>query len=168
MQTQMQYDMMSAFKAMIPTEIPEPSPIEDVAAYKPEQSWNYEFGARSELLPGRLNAELTFFYMDITDLQLTKFVNSGNGRVLTNAGSARSLGVEASLRAYLLEGLTADLPRLRHGPGRLCRKLYPLHAAPYRQPRPPVRQTFPRPVARPVLRLGQPQRDGENLLDRAE
>ena len=109
MQTQMQYDMMSAFKAMIPTEIPEPSPIEDVAAYKPEQSWNYEFGARSELLPGRLNAELTFFYMDITDLQLTKFVNSGNGRVLTNAGSARSLGVEASLRAYLLEGLTADV-----------------------------------------------------------
>ena len=109
MQTEMQYDMMSAFKAMIPTEIPEPSPIEDVAAYKPEQSWNYEFGARSELLPGRLNAELTFFYMDITDLQLTKFVNSGNGRVLTNAGSARSLGVEASLRAYLLEGLTADV-----------------------------------------------------------
>lgn len=109
MQTEMQYDMMSAFKSMIPMEIPEPSPIEDVAAYKPEQSWNYEFGVRSELLPDRLNAEFTFFYMDIRDLQLTKFVNSGNGRVLTNAGRARSFGVEASLRAYLLEGLTADL-----------------------------------------------------------
>ena len=109
MQSQMQYDMMSAFKSMIPTEIQEPSPIEEVAAYKPEQSWNYELGMRSELIPDRLHAELTFFYMDIKDLQLTKFVNSGNGRILTNAGKARSYGVEASLRANILNGLTADL-----------------------------------------------------------
>ncbi len=108
MQSQMQYDMMSAFKDMIPIEINEPAPIEEVAAYKPEQSWNYEVGIRSELLSGRLSAELTGFYMDIRDVQLTKFVESGNGRILTNAGKARSYGIEASLRARIADGLTAD------------------------------------------------------------
>ena len=47
--------------------------------------------------------------MDIQDLQITKFVNSGNGRVLANAGKARSFGVEASAHALLATGLTADL-----------------------------------------------------------
>ena len=109
MQSQMRYDMMSAFAAMMPNiEIAEPTPIEEVAAYKPEQSWNYELGIRSELLADRLSAEVTGFYMDIQDVQLTKFVNSGNGRVLTNAGKARSYGVEVSLRARLADGLTAD------------------------------------------------------------
>ena len=110
MQSQMRYDMMSAFAAMMPNiEIAEPTPIEEVAAYKPEQSWNYELGIRSELLANRLSAEVTGFYMDIQDVQLTKFVNSGNGRVLTNAGKARSYGVEASLHARLADGLTADV-----------------------------------------------------------
>lgn len=109
MQAQMKYDMMSAFQQMIPSEIEKPTPVEEVAAYKPEQSWNYELGVRSELIEKRLNAELTLFYMDIRDLQITKFVNSGNGRVLANAGKARSLGVEASLRALLSNEWTADL-----------------------------------------------------------
>lgn len=109
MQAQMKYDMMSAFQAMIPTEIEKPTPVEEVAAYKPEQSWNYELGVRSELIEGRLNAELTLFYMDIRDLQITKFVNSGNGRVLANAGKARSAGVESSLRARISMEWTADL-----------------------------------------------------------
>ena len=108
MQAQMQYDMMSAFQSMIPGELQKPTPVNEVASYKPEQSWNYEIGIRSELVDGRLNAELTAFYMDINDLQLTKFVNSGNGRVLTNAGKARSAGLETSLRALLISGLTAD------------------------------------------------------------
>lgn len=109
MQAQMKYDMMSAFQSMIPTEIEKPVPVEDVAAYKPEQSWNYELGVRSELIEGHLNAELTLFYMDIRDLQITKFVNSGNGRILANAGKARSAGVESSLRARISSEWTADL-----------------------------------------------------------
>lgn len=109
MQSQMRYDMMSAFKEMMSIDVEEPTPIEEVAAYKPEKSWNYELGIRSELLANRLSAEVTGFYMDIQDVQLTKFVNSGNGRVLTNAGKARSYGVEASLHARLADGLTADV-----------------------------------------------------------
>lgn len=109
MQAQMQYDMMSAVKDMMPFEIKEPLPLEEVAAYKPEFSWNYEAGLRSELIDNRLSAEMTLFYMDIRDVQLTKFVDSGNGRILTNAGKARSYGAELSLRARIAEGLTADL-----------------------------------------------------------
>ena len=108
MQSQMKYDMMNAFKDMIPGEIQKPLPVEEVAAYKPEQSWNYEIGTRSELLTNLLNAELTLFYMDIKNLQNTQFVNSGNGRILTNAGKAKSMGIETSLRARLTPELTAD------------------------------------------------------------
>lgn len=109
MKTQMQYDMMSAVKQMLPFEIAEPLPLDQAASYKPEFSWNYEIGTRSELIANTLTAEATFFYMDIRDLQLTQFVNSGNGRILTNAGKAQSLGVELSLLARIASGLTANL-----------------------------------------------------------
>ena len=109
MQEQMRYDMMKTFQALIPTmPVTEPSCIDQVAAYKPEKSWNYELGIRSELEEGMLTAELTGFYMDIQDLQLTKFVNSGNGRILTNAGKAKSYGIEGSLRWRIANGWTAD------------------------------------------------------------
>lgn len=109
MQSQMQYDMMSALKNMMPMDIKEPPTLEEVAAYKPETSWNYEIGLRSELFENHLTAELTAFFMDIRDVQLTKFVNSGNGRILTNAGKAESFGIEATLRARIINGLTADV-----------------------------------------------------------
>ena len=111
MQSQMQYDVMNAFKSMMPpnTPIAVPTPVKDVIAYKPETSWNYEFGVRSELVKNRLQAELTFFYMDVNDLQITKFVESGSGRYLSNAGKAESYGAELSFRALLSDELTADL-----------------------------------------------------------
>ncbi|MDR1357053.1 MAG: TonB-dependent receptor [Tannerellaceae bacterium] len=106
MQSRMQYDMMSQF---VPALAVAPEPIENVAAYRPEQSWNYELGIRSELVKGRLTSELTFFYTDISDMQITKFVESGNGRILANAGMARSLGAELTVRARLYDALTADV-----------------------------------------------------------
>lgn len=109
MQEQMRYDMMKTFQELIPTmSVTEPSSIDEVAAYKPEKSWNYEIGIRSKLAEDVLSAELTGFYMDIQDLQLTKFVNSGNGRILTNAGKAKSYGIEGSLRWRISNGWTAD------------------------------------------------------------
>ena len=110
MQARMQYDMMNVFRNFVPS-IPktELMPVKDVITYRPETSWNYELGIKSELIRDHLHAELTFFYMDIEDLQVTKFVASGNGRILTNAGKARSYGAEGSLRAVLTHTLTADL-----------------------------------------------------------
>ena len=110
MQSRLQYDVMNTFQDMLgDLEIIPPRPVKDVISYKPEVSWNFELGARSELVKNRLHAELTFFYMDVADLQITKFVESGSGRYLSNAGKAESYGVELSLRALLSHELTADL-----------------------------------------------------------
>ncbi|MDR0744175.1 MAG: TonB-dependent receptor [Tannerella sp.] len=112
MQSRMRYDVMSAFKDRIPPEVLAgvvPQPIKDVISYKPETSWSYETGVRSELIKNRLHTELTLFYIDVRDLQITKFVDGGSGRVLRNAGKARSLGAELSLRAILSDKFTADL-----------------------------------------------------------
>ncbi len=86
-----------------------PLPVKDVASFNPEHSWNYEAGIRSELIKGRLNAELTAFYMDIRDIQLTQFVNSGSGRMISNAAKAQSYGVEASIQGRITNELTADI-----------------------------------------------------------
>ena len=64
---------------------------------------------RSELLKNKLYGELTFFYMDVKNLQITKFVKGGNGRYLSNAGEAESYGAELSLKAILSDDFTADL-----------------------------------------------------------
>ncbi|MDR2679802.1 MAG: TonB-dependent receptor [Tannerella sp.] len=110
MQSRMQFDIMNAFKQLMPPDmIKEPRPVKEVIAYKPETSWNYETGMKSELVKDRLHAELTFFYMNVNDLQITKFVGSGNGRYLSNAGKAESYGAELSLSARLSDEFTADL-----------------------------------------------------------
>ena len=110
MQSLLQYDVMYAFQDMFTDlEITPPRPVKDVISYQPETSWNYELGLRSELLKNRLQAELTLFFMDVKDLQITKFVESGSGRYLSNAGKAESYGVELSLRSRLTNQLTADL-----------------------------------------------------------
>ena len=105
-QDQLKYDLMSAYAPQMAVE---PSPVKDVASYKPEYSWNYEAGIKSELIDKRLTAELTLFYMDLRDIQLTKFVNSGNGRMITNGGKARSLGAEATIQARITSNLTANI-----------------------------------------------------------
>ena len=112
MQSQMQYDMMNALSIFMPGGLAEqfkPEPVENVTAYNPETSWNYELGVRSELVKDKVFGELTFFYMDIKDMQITKFVPSGNGRYLSNAGKAKSLGGEMSLQARLTNEFTATL-----------------------------------------------------------
>lgn len=105
MQTQMQYDLMKQFA---PPMAVEPQPLDKTTAYKPETSWNYETGLRFET-PGKLSAELTLFHMNVNNMQLTKFVESGNGRILTNAGRAESYGAELSLDAPLGSNFAAGL-----------------------------------------------------------
>ena len=105
-QAEAQYELQSKF---MPDGAKKPGEVKDVASYKPEHSWNYEAGIRSELIKGRLSSELTLFYMDIRDIQLTSFAENGSGRLITNGGKANSYGVEVSLRSRIAEGLTADL-----------------------------------------------------------
>ncbi|MCC8154713.1 MAG: TonB-dependent receptor [Tannerellaceae bacterium] len=109
MQGQMQYDMMSKYAKPETAAAYKPASIDSIMSYNPEHSWNYELGIRSELIPDALETELTLFYTDIRDLQLTQFVGSGSGRILTNAGKARSYGVEASVKYRITSAWTADM-----------------------------------------------------------
>jgi outer membrane receptor protein involved in Fe transport len=88
--------------------IPAESPDSILAqvSYKPEYSWNYEAGFKGELAEDRLYAEAAVFYVDVKDVQVTRFVQSGQGRMLKNAGRAESYGIDLGLTAYLLDGLT--------------------------------------------------------------
>ena len=111
-QVQAKYDLMSKFA---PDKAEQPGEVKDIASYKPEHSWNYEAGIRSELVRGRLSAELTFFYMDIRDLQLTSFAENGSGRMITNGGKANSYGVGTE-PAQPYHGRTHRRPQLRFYP----------------------------------------------------
>ena len=88
------------------------APLPDIkrkAMYKPELSWNYELSLHNSFLDNRLSSEITLFYMDISGLQLTKFVPSGAGRMLTNAGTSVSKGVELAVIYHLGYGFDVDV-----------------------------------------------------------
>jgi len=67
--------------------------------YKPEESWNYEAGVRLSLLNGMVHMDLSAYYMEIRNQQLSVMAGSyGFGRMMVNAGRSYSLGIEAALR----------------------------------------------------------------------
>ncbi len=100
----MQTKFMSASKP----NAPEPD-VKRKTLYQPEFSWNYELGIRNSFWNSRLKTQLTLFYMDITGLQITRFVNSGAGRMLTNAGKSVSKGVEIAAETDLGYGFSVSL-----------------------------------------------------------
>lgn len=81
------------------------SSVEEQTFYKPEYSWNYEMGYKGELVKDILYAELALFYIDVKDIQITEFVESSHGRIVKNAGKAKSLGFDLALQAYLTHEL---------------------------------------------------------------
>lgn len=72
--------------------------VEKTISYKPEYSWNYEFGGEVSLIKDVLSANFALFYVDIKDVQLTKFVAEMGGRSIMNGGKARSMGGELSMK----------------------------------------------------------------------
>jgi len=83
--------------------------INDVTKYKPEYTWNYEIGSHLTLWNGRMTADLSAFLMNTRDQQLTRFSNSGLGRITINAGKSRSIGAEAALAAAITNNMTLNL-----------------------------------------------------------
>ena len=64
--------------------------------YAPETAWNMEFGTRLHYKSFRMEASA--HYMDVRNQQLTVFPpGMSTGRMMTNAGRSRSMGVEAEL-----------------------------------------------------------------------
>lgn len=72
----------------------------DVMSYRPEYSWNYEFGGHFSCIGGAVRGDFALFYIDCRDQQLTVFpAGSSTGRMMTNAGRTRSFGGEVSFMA---------------------------------------------------------------------
>ena len=78
--------------------------IRETIAYKPEESWNYEFGTHLNLFDGKLHFDFAGYYMQIRNQQLSVMAgNYGFGRMMVNAGKSYSCGIEASLRGSALD-----------------------------------------------------------------
>jgi len=89
-------------------------PVSDLSVnkatpYNPEYSWTYEAGFKGEIIRNVLSTTVAVFYINIDDMQLTKFIDSGEGRMLANVGKAVNKGIEISLNAKLLTGLYAGI-----------------------------------------------------------
>ena len=75
----------------------------DAIKFKPEESWNYELGTHLNLFGDALHADLSVFYMQIRNQQLSVFNKEyGFGRRMVNAGKSYSCGLELSLRGSLV------------------------------------------------------------------
>ena len=73
--------------------------VDKVVSYKPEYSWNYEFGGHFSCMDGAVRGDFALFWIDCRDQQLTVFPEgTTTGRMMTNAGRTRSLGGELSLQ----------------------------------------------------------------------
>lgn len=84
--------------------------VDDIVSYKPEKSWNYELGSHINVKSIGLEMELTAFYIDCTDQQLTMFPDgTTTGRITTNAGKTRSFGAEFSSSWNIINNLTLNL-----------------------------------------------------------
>ncbi|MGQ0815952.1 MAG: TonB-dependent receptor [Gemmatimonadota bacterium] len=67
--------------------------------WQDETAWNYEVGAKSRMMGGRAALNVSAFYMDISDLQLTVTAGSCSSRLIFNVPKARSQGLEAEFTA---------------------------------------------------------------------
>jgi len=77
--------------------------------FDPEKATNFEVGIKSDLFQRRARVNLTAFYTDYKNLQVTRFfqpVGSGFGEFITeNAGKAEIYGFEAEFQVRPMEGL---------------------------------------------------------------
>ena len=80
----------------------------DPSAYKSDTLWNYELGARTTWLHGRLRANVTAYHIDWSNIQLTTELvgSSGNALITANSGKAKVDGVEVELDYNISDTLT--------------------------------------------------------------
>jgi len=74
-------------------------------SYDEETLWSYEIGIKSLFMDKRIMLNASFFYLDITDMQVAEAVDpfrSWN----TNAAEATSKGVELEMTAKITDGLS--------------------------------------------------------------
>jgi iron complex outermembrane receptor protein len=78
-------------------------------SWKDETAWNYEIGSKSRILNGRGSFNISAFYVDIRDLQVTVTAGTCSSRLIFNVPKARSVGGEVEFAAALANGLDLSL-----------------------------------------------------------
>lgn len=78
----------------------------DVSTARSEKTTSYEAGLKSLLLDRRLRFNLTGYYFDTSDLQLSAVGGGTNANLLLNADKVEGYGFEAELEARPARGLT--------------------------------------------------------------
>ncbi len=98
-------DMFLSIKQSIDDNIPiGPLPdVQSTVTYKPEQCWNYEAGTHLNLWDNKVLADFSIFFMDIRNQQISRFVSSGLGRIMVNAGHSHSCGLEFGVKGNLFK-----------------------------------------------------------------
>src|SRR5205807_1014952 len=87
-----------------PINLPLCSPADRVTfggrrTWKDETAWNYEVGAKSRVAGGKASINVSAFYMDIKDLQLTVTAGTCSSRLIFTAPKAKSQGLEFEFTA---------------------------------------------------------------------
>jgi iron complex outermembrane receptor protein len=72
-------------------------------SWEDETTWNYEVGSKTRFLNGNGAINASFFYTDISDLQVTVTAGSCSSRIVFNVPNARSIGGELEFAATLSE-----------------------------------------------------------------
>ncbi len=82
----------------------------DRMSYRPEYSWNFEFGGHFSCLEGAIRGDFALFWIEVRDQQLTVFPEGQTtGRMMANAGRTRSRGAELSLQVSPWRDLDLNL-----------------------------------------------------------
>lgn len=74
--------------------------------YGPDKTYNYEIGAKGDLIDGVLSFDASIYYIDWKEIQIQGYSPAANTTFNTNGSRARSEGVELSVTARPTLGLT--------------------------------------------------------------
>jgi outer membrane receptor protein involved in Fe transport len=81
-------------------------------SYKPDSIWSYELGTKSSYFGNRLSVDAAVFHIKWSDVQQDITLNSPQNCAfdfVTNAGQAKSDGVDLELRAKVTQQLTTSI-----------------------------------------------------------
>lgn len=81
------------------------APVDAPHTYKSDTTNNYELGVKADLFSHAVSIDTSVYYIDWRDIQITLLAPSALTYV-SNAGKARSQGVEFSIEARPLRGMT--------------------------------------------------------------
>ena len=108
LQSAMQTEMMAALRPTGESNSDDAgsnAAVKEAVTYKPEFSWTYEAGTRLALFDNRLSVDGSLFLTTVRDQQISRFVDSGFGRIMVNAGRSRSWGLDLGLRGQATDAL---------------------------------------------------------------